>query len=161
MTTSPASNATLELNSVVCGAISSVLTTATHAAKTSRATRPAGTVFGSVIMKNRKISTSGDVTITHQKREPHTGANAQRAVMQCPEAATTPMPAASVIQNAADMASRCRRRVMSTPPTTMIRYATRHPDAEGRPPEVEWFHPRAAQDQEGRDEADVRRVEHV
>ena len=124
MTTSPASNATLELNSVVCGAISSVLTKATDAANASRATRPAGTVFGSVIMKKRKISTSGEVTITHQNREPHTGVNDQRAVMQCPEAATTPMPAASVIQNAADMASRCRRRVMSTPPTMMIRYAS-------------------------------------
>ena len=31
-----------------------------------RPTRPAGTVLGSVIMKNRKISTSGDVTITRQ-----------------------------------------------------------------------------------------------
>ena len=82
MTTSPASNATLELNSVVCGAISSVLTNATQAAKASRATLPPGTVFGSVIMKNRKISTSGDVTITHQNREPHTGVNDQRAVMQ-------------------------------------------------------------------------------
>ena len=161
MTTSPASNATLELNSVVCGAISSVLTKATDAAKASRATRPAGTVFGSVIMKKRKISTSGDVTITHQNREPHTGANDQRAVMQCPEAATTPMPAASVIQNAADISSRCRRRVMSTPPTMMIRYASAIQNTERRPPEVERFHARAAQDQEGRDEADVRRVEHV
>ena len=36
------------------------------APNTTRPTRPAGTVFGSVIMKNRKISTSGEVTITRQ-----------------------------------------------------------------------------------------------
>ena len=97
----------MQLHSVVCGAISSVQTNPTEAANASRATRPDGTVFGSVIMKKRKISTSGDVTITHQNREPHTGANDQRAVMQCPEAATTPMPAANVIQNAADISNRC------------------------------------------------------
>ena len=48
----------------------------------ARPTRPAGSVFGSVIMKSMKISTSGDVTITRQKSNPQTGANAQRAVMQ-------------------------------------------------------------------------------
>ena len=39
---------------------------ATRRPNTTRPTRPAGTVFGSVIMKNRKISTSGEVTITRQ-----------------------------------------------------------------------------------------------
>ena len=82
ITTRPASKPTLAPNSVVCGAISNVLTTATPAAKISRATRPAGTVFGSVIMKKRKIKISGDVTIVHQKRESHTGSNDQLAVMQ-------------------------------------------------------------------------------
>ena len=32
----------------------------------TRPTCPSGTVFGSVIMKNRKIMTSGEVTITRQ-----------------------------------------------------------------------------------------------
>ena len=80
------SSATLVPNSLVCGAISSVLATATRRPKTTRPTRPAGTVFGSVIMKNRKISTSGEVTITRQKSTPQTGANAQFAVMQWPGA---------------------------------------------------------------------------
>ena len=53
-------------NSSVCGAMSSVLATATSRPKTTRPTRPAGTVLGSVIMKNRKIRTSGEVTITRQ-----------------------------------------------------------------------------------------------
>ena len=53
-------------NSSVCGAISSVLATATSSPNATRPTRPAGTVLGSVIMKNRKIRTSGDVTITRQ-----------------------------------------------------------------------------------------------
>ena len=65
-TTRPPSRATLVPNSFVCGAIRSVLTTATRSPNTTRPTRPAGTVFGSVIMKNRKISTSGEVTITRQ-----------------------------------------------------------------------------------------------
>ncbi len=65
-TTRPPSRATLVPNSSVCGAIRSVLATATRRPNTTRPTRPAGTVFGSVIMKNRKISTSGEVTITRQ-----------------------------------------------------------------------------------------------
>ena len=69
-------------NSFVCGAMSSVLATATSTPNTIRPTRPLGTVFGSVIMKNRKISTSGEVTITRQKSNPHTGAKAHCAVMQ-------------------------------------------------------------------------------
>ena len=44
---------------VVCGAIRSVLVDRDQAPNTTRPTRPAGTVFGSVIMKNRKISSSG------------------------------------------------------------------------------------------------------
>ena len=64
-------------NSSVCGAIRSVLATATRTPKTIRPTRPAGTVFGSVIMKNRKIISSGDVTMTRQKSKPQTGSNAQ------------------------------------------------------------------------------------
>ncbi len=108
-------------NSVVWGAINNVHTIATPIPNTTRATRPAGVVFGSVIMKNRKIRISGENTITHQKCAPHTGSNDHRAVMQWPEAANTPMPTASVSQNAADIPSRCRRAVISRPPTRMIR----------------------------------------
>ena len=78
-------------NSLVWGAIRSVLASATTRPNTTRPTRPAGTVLGSVIMKNRKISTSGDVTMTRQKSNPQTGANAQFVVMQCPEAARIPV----------------------------------------------------------------------
>ena len=65
-TTSPDSSATFVPNSSVWGAISSVLAIATSAPKTIRPTPPLGTVFGSVIMKNRKIRTSGEATITRQ-----------------------------------------------------------------------------------------------
>ncbi len=69
-------------NSVVCVAISRVQIAATAKANTTRPWRLAGTVFGSVIMKNRKISSSGENSTTRQKSAPHTGANAQRATMQ-------------------------------------------------------------------------------
>ena len=86
-TTRPASRPTLVPNSSVCGAMRSVLATPTRRPKTIRPTRPTGTVLGSVIMKNRKMRTSGEITITRTKSGPHTGVNDQRAVMQCPEAA--------------------------------------------------------------------------
>ena len=38
-------------------------------------------VFGSVIMKKRKTSTSGEVTSTHQKEKPLIGPRCQRAVI--------------------------------------------------------------------------------
>ena len=94
----------------------SVLTTATRTPNTIRPTWPVGVVFGSVIMKNRKMRTSGEVTMTRQKSMPQTGVNAQFAVMQWPDPASRPVPIASVIQNAAASPSRCRRRVMSRPP---------------------------------------------
>ena len=106
-------------NSLVCGAIRSVLATPTRRPNTTRPTRPAGTVLGSVIMKNRKMSTSGEVTITRQKSEPQTGANAQFAVMQWPEPARMPTPAARATQNVAARARRCSRRVISSPPATI------------------------------------------
>ena len=115
-TTSPASKATLVSNSLVCGASRSVLATATRMPNTTRPTRPAGVVFGSVIMKNRKIRTSGDVTITRQKSNPQTGAKAQFAVMQWPEPARSPTPIVSATQNVAASASSCSRRVISSPP---------------------------------------------
>ncbi len=69
-------------NSSVWGAMRRVLVTATRTPNTTRAVRPDGTVFGSVIMKKRKIRTSGEVTITRQYSKPQTGAKAQRATMQ-------------------------------------------------------------------------------
>ena len=82
-------------NSFVWGAISSVLAIADEDAEDDPpdAARPA-TVLGSVIMKNRKISTSGEVTITRQKSTPQTGANAQFAVMQWPDAGEHARPRA-------------------------------------------------------------------
>ena len=59
-----------------------MLATATRKPNTTRLVRPDGTVFGSVSMKNRKIRTSGEVTITRQYSKPQTGENAQRATMQ-------------------------------------------------------------------------------
>ena len=101
--------------------MSRTLVTATSTPKTKRPTRPAGTVFGSVIMKNRKIITSGEVTTTRQKSKPHTGANAQFAVMQWPDAASRPSPAASPIQNAAASPRSASRRVIRNPPTPITR----------------------------------------
>ena len=106
-------------NSFVCGAISSVLTMATRSPNTTRPTRPAGTVFGSVIMKNRKIMTSGEVTMTRQKSKPHTGANAQFATMQWPEPARIPTPTERATQKLAASARSLSRAVISSPPTMM------------------------------------------
>ena len=119
MTTRPDSSATLVPNSLVWGAIRSVLAIATRKPNATRPTRPAGTVFGSVIMKNRKIRTSGEVTMTRQKSNPQTGANAQLVVMQWPDPARTPTPTASDTQKVAARASRCSRRVISRPPVMM------------------------------------------
>ena len=94
---------------------------ATSSPNTIRPTRPAGTVFGSVIMKKRKIITSGEVTTTRQKSNPQTGANAQFAVMQCPEAASSPRPAASVTQKEAARPRSLSRRVIRMPPTPTTR----------------------------------------
>ena len=66
ISTSPVSNPTLVPNSSVCGAIRSVLVIATSSPNTTRPTRPDGDVLGSVIMKNRKIRSSGEVTMTRQ-----------------------------------------------------------------------------------------------
>ncbi len=106
-------------NSFVCGAMSSVLATATRSPNTTRPTRPAGTVFGSVIMKNRKIRTSGDVTMTRQKSKPQTGANAQFVVMQWPESARSPTPIDRPTQKVAARARRWSRLVISSPPVMM------------------------------------------
>ncbi len=74
-------------------------------------------------MKNRKIRTSGEVTITRQKSTPQTGPNAQSVVMQWPEAARMPVPMVSVTQNVAAIPRRCRRRSIRTPPPMITMYA--------------------------------------
>ena len=60
-------SATLAWNSVCIGAISRVARRPTPTPYATRATRPFGVVLGSVIMKNMKTSTSGEVTRIHQK----------------------------------------------------------------------------------------------
>ncbi len=65
-TTRPLSSPTLAPNSVGHGASRIVDATATAPPNTIPGSRPAGVVLGSVIMKNRKISVSGEVTRTHQ-----------------------------------------------------------------------------------------------
>ena len=157
----PESSPTLVPNSSVWGAISSVLATATSTPKATRPTRPAGTVFGSVIMKNRKIRTSGEVTITRQKSTPQTGANDQSAIMQWPEPARSPTPTVSVTQNVG------RQGEQMQPPRDQQAAADDHgvgrdhPGVQRRPPEVERLDARAAEHDERHDQPDVRRVEDV
>ncbi len=108
-----------------------MLATATSIPNTTRPTCPVGTVFGSVIMKNRKIMSSGEVTMTRQKSTPQTGAKAQFAVMQCPDAASSPRPVANVSQKLAASTSRCSRRVIRSPPPTITRYASARAGVSG------------------------------
>ncbi len=121
MMTRLASKPTFVPHSVVWGAISSTLPIPTDIAKTILAIRPAGIVLGSVSMKNRKMRTSGEITIVRQKSLPQTGPKAQSAVMQCPDPARIAVPMASVSQYVAAIASRFRRRVTSIPPPTISR----------------------------------------
>ena len=133
----------------------------TSTPNTTRPTRPAGTVLGSVIMKNRKISTSGEVTITRQKSNPQTGANAQRAVMQWPDAARTPTPTVSAIQNVAASGEQVQPPGDQQAAAEDDGVGRDHPDVQRRPPEVERLDARAAEHDEGDDQPDVRRVEEV
>ena len=66
MQTMPMPSTAVVPHSSTWGAISSVLTIATSSPNSTRPTRPLGVVLGSVIMKNRKIMTSGEVTMTRQ-----------------------------------------------------------------------------------------------
>ena len=70
-------------------------------------------------MKKRKIRISGDVTRSHQKDQPVIGPRCQRAVIECPLAARTAMPAANASQNPTAMNSSLSRERMASPPTTM------------------------------------------
>src|SRR5437879_5178637 len=82
---------TLVATSVRIGATSSDEKNATAAAYTTRATRPIGAVRGSVIMKNRKMRISGEVTRTDQNSHPLTEPTCQRAVIACPLSTTMPI----------------------------------------------------------------------
>ena len=114
-------------NSVRIGATSSDEKNATAAAYTTRATRPIGAVRGSVIMKNRKMRISGDVTRTDQNSHPLTEPTCQRAVIACPLSTTMPIPTANVTQNVSASASMCSRATITRPPTTMTVYVSARP----------------------------------
>ena len=73
MTVRLLSRPTFAPNSVFHGAIRIDAITPTEAPNTMRATRPLGTVRGSVIMKYRKMKISGDVRMIHQKCDPSIG----------------------------------------------------------------------------------------
>ena len=120
-----------------------------------------GAVFGSVIMKKRKTSTSGEVTSTSQKSKPVIGPRCQRATISCPLSASTPIPAAKVTQNASAIQSSRRRDRMRNPPARITTSASTSHERHRAPPEVERVRPAAAEQQEAEDEADVRRVEDV
>src|SRR5204862_6019899 len=80
--TSAPRTATFVPNSVDCVAASTVARKPISAPYSTRAPRPNGAVFGSVIMKKRKIKISGDVTRMRQSDASHTGPTCQRAVKQ-------------------------------------------------------------------------------
>ena len=123
--------------------------------------RPSGIVFGSVIMKKRKIRISGEVTSSHQKSQPVIGPTCQRAVIECPLTASRAMPAANVSQKPTAIASRRSRVRIAKPPTTMTHEGQRHPRRHRPPPEVERIRAELPEGEEAHDETEVRRVEDV
>ena len=116
--------ATFVANSVVCGAIRSVARSPTPIAYARRPVLLAGVVFGSVIMKKRKTRISGEETRSHQNCAPSIGPTCQAAVIVCPLAARTPIPAANESQKQTAICSRCSRRRIRNPPTTIRTSAT-------------------------------------
>ena len=105
---------------MVWKAISTLLVTATAEAYSTPPVRPRAAVRGSVIMKNTKMSTSGDNASVVQYCIPDTGPRFHRAVIEWPATASAPMSAAKTTQNTVETASRCSRLVMTRPPTRMI-----------------------------------------
>ena len=101
------------------GAISSVASSPTPTAYARRPARLAGIVRGSVIMKKRKTRISGDDTSVHQNSAPSIGPTCQAAVIVCPLAASTPIPAAKASQKPDRDPVRCRRPRITKPPATM------------------------------------------
>ena len=90
--------------------------------------RSSGIVLGSVIMKKRKTRISGEETSSHQNSAPSIGPTCQAAVIVCPLAASTPIPAANAsqkptrdpdeVQSPEDQEASCRR---SAPARTRAR----------------------------------------
>ena len=123
------STASFAENSLVHGAISSVARRPTDTAYTRRARGLSGIVRGSVIMKKRKTSTSGEVTSSHQRSRPAIGPRCHAAVISCPVAASTATPAANVSQKPTAIPTRCRReRIASPPPTISTSASASHTD---------------------------------
>ena len=107
-------------NSVVVGAIRTDASSPSETAYTSRADGERGAVFGSVIMKKRNTSTSGEVTSTHHRWKPEIGPRCHRAVIVCPASASNPIAAANEAQNPTATRSSFSRPRMAKPPATMI-----------------------------------------
>ena len=144
---------------VVCGAINKVRPRRRER-KHHTGERPGGIVLGSVIMKNRKISISGEVTITRQKSNPHTGSSAHAAVMQCPKAASRPSAHRQREPERGGHGQEAQAGGDEQAADEDDDVGRDHPDIEGSPPEVERLDPAAARGRESDDQPDVRRVEH-
>ena len=124
-----ASTATFVANSVVWGAIRSTASRPIEAPNARRATRPSGTVFGSVIMKKRNTRISGENTRIRHSSESVIGPRCQRAVIAWSVAASTAIPAANTSQKPiATPIKRSRRRIAKPPATIRVRASASHTD---------------------------------
>ena len=155
------SSVTFVQNSVDIGAIRSTASSATRRRRRGARGARDGVVFGSVIMKKRKIITSGERTSTRQKSKPVIGPRCQRAVISWPLAAITAIPAAKVIQKMIAITSRCTRDEDHERADEDDRERERHPGRHRPPPEVERIRASRAEDRKQSDEPEVRRVEEV
>src|SRR4051794_9989543 len=75
-------------------------------------------------MKKRKTSTSGDERSTHQKFSFTIGPRCQRAVIEWPATASTPIPAANESQKPTAIHRRRSRERISRPPLTITKNAS-------------------------------------
>ncbi len=147
--------------SVRSGAIRSAARSPIATAYASRGREPRGAVFGSVIMKKRKTSTSGEVTSTHHSSKPPIGPRCQRAVSSCPVAASSPIPAANAAQKpSATRRSRSRERIANPPARMIARASASHADI-GPHQKSSGSARVSAEEEEAGDEPDVRGVEDV
>ncbi len=89
------------------------------APKARRASREWGTVFGSVIMKNRNTRISGENTRIRHSSAPVIGPRCQRAVIAWSVVASTAMPAAKTTQKLIATPSKWSRRRIAKPPATI------------------------------------------
>ena len=149
---SAARSATFVQNSVVVGAIRSTARSPIATRVDATLAISCGDVFGSVIMKKRKMSTSGEKTSTRQNSKPVIGPRCQRAVISWPAAAITPIPIANVTQNVTAIASRWSRSRIVKTPTTMIPSASTIHGGHRPPPEGERIGPRRPEQEEAENE---------